>query len=373
MWTALTVPKETWALKESQAHLGSRVSPGRRVFPVLKARSDHLERKDPRVDLGWLVYLELMVPLDILGRRDPPERREPSVKQGPRDQSVILAPVESRVLTVSAASRVERERRVRTASPDSRETWVSRETGESLVFWGPVVRMVLRAPRAGRAPTESQAPWVTLVKRVSWGSPDCQAIQDDRGPRAQVASLGSLEPMEKKEAGAWQVNRGRGDREVRRVRVVDEEPEVPQASRAPRAQQATTDPQARPARGGLKDPRGRSASPDPRAHPDLQGRTVCPDTLASVERQDSKGRQAHLAPEELLAPRDPPERQAPWAREDTPDPRAPPENRVYLVLLARREQRETPALRGLPGKTDLPASEASPGSEVYPVPRVLLV
>lgn len=277
------------------------------------------------------------------------------------------------MLTVSVDSRVGRERRARMASLDSREIWVSRETGESWVCWGPVVRMVLRAPRAERALTESQAPWVMLVKRVNWGSPDCQAIQEDKGQRAQLASLGLLEPMEKKEAGVSQVNRVQGDREVRRVRVVDEEPEVPQASQAPRGQRATTAPQAHPARGGLKDPRGPSASPDPRAHLDLQGRTACPDTLASVERQDSKERQAPRGPEEWSDPRDPPERLAQWAREATPDPRDHPESRVYLVLLARRGQREIRALRGHLVKTALPASGASPVSEVYLVPRVLLV
>lgn len=86
MWMALTVPKETWGLKESQAHQGSRASLGHRVFLVLKALSDHLAKKDPRVDLGWPAYLELTVPLDILAKRDPRARKEPWVREDPRDQ-----------------------------------------------------------------------------------------------------------------------------------------------------------------------------------------------------------------------------------------------------------------------------------------------
>ncbi|KAG7269679.1 hypothetical protein CRUP_029797 [Coryphaenoides rupestris] len=176
--------------------------------------------------------------------------------------------------------------------------------------------------------------------RVNWESPDCQAIQDDRGQRVS-------------QGPAWW----------------NEGPEVPQASRAPRAQQATTDPQDLPARGGHKDPRDPSASPDPRAHPDLQEKTDCLDTLASVERQGSKARPAPPDLEGLLAPRDPPERQAPWVREVTPDPQAHPESRVYPVVLARRELRETPAPRGPLARTAHPVSEASPESEVYLVPR----
>ncbi|CAL8324019.1 unnamed protein product, partial [Boreogadus saida] len=328
-------------LKESQAHLGSRAFLGHRVFLDPKVLSDH------------------------------PVKR---VRPGPRDPLAIPAPGVSRVLTVSVDSRGE------DGFPGFKgDMGLKGDRGE-LGMLGPRGEDGPEGPKGRAGPNGESGPMghagekcnvfsLMTSYRVNWGSPDCQAIQEDKGQRAQLASLGLLEPMEKKEAGVSQVNRVQGDREVRRVRVVDEEPEVPQASQAPRGQRATTAPQAHPARGGLKDPRGPSASPDPRAHLDLQGRTACPDTLASVERQDSKERQAPRGPEEWSDPRDPPERLAQWAREATPDPRAHPESRVYLVLLARRGQREIRALRGHLVKTALPASGASPVSEVYLVPR----
>lgn len=77
VWTALTVPKETWAPRESQARPDSRVSPGRRVFLVLKAPSDHLVKKVLRGGQGWPACLDLMGLLAILVRRVHPERKEP--------------------------------------------------------------------------------------------------------------------------------------------------------------------------------------------------------------------------------------------------------------------------------------------------------
>ncbi|KAJ3611614.1 hypothetical protein NHX12_021629, partial [Muraenolepis orangiensis] len=206
---------------------GQQGIPGRRVFPVLKARSDHLERKD------------------ILGRRDPPERREPSVKQGPRDQSVILAPVESRVLTVSAASRGE------DGFPGFKGDMGLKGDRD-----GPEGPKGRSGPNGESGPMGHAGEKLIASYRVSWGSPDCQAIQDDRGPRAQVASLGSLEPMEKKEAGAWQVNRGRGDREVRRVRVVDEEPEGTAGNDGPPGPPGERGPQGPQGPVGFTGPKG---------------------------------------------------------------------------------------------------------------------
>lgn len=129
----LKVQKETWDLKESQAHPGSRESLGHRVFLVLKAPLDHLEKKDLRAGRGCLDYLELMGPLVILVRRGHLERKEPKVHQAHRVPLVILVLVVLRVQMVSVVSRDQRERRVRTVSRVSRGTWESKETGVKLV------------------------------------------------------------------------------------------------------------------------------------------------------------------------------------------------------------------------------------------------
>lgn len=99
--TGLQVPKETWDPKENQAHPVSRESLEHRVFLVLKAPSDHLEKRDRRAGQGYPVYLELMVLLDIPERRVHLERKEARVHQVHRVPSGIQAPVVSRALTVS--------------------------------------------------------------------------------------------------------------------------------------------------------------------------------------------------------------------------------------------------------------------------------
>lgn len=99
--TGLQVPKETWDHKENQAHPVSRESLEHRVFLVLKAPSDHLEKRDHRVDQGYPVYLELTVLLAILERRVHLERKEAKVHQVHRVPLGIQALVESRVQTVS--------------------------------------------------------------------------------------------------------------------------------------------------------------------------------------------------------------------------------------------------------------------------------
>jgi len=97
----LQVPKGTWDLKESQAHLDNRESPELRVFLVLKAPLGHPVKKDLRAGQGCLGYLELMALLVILVRRVPLERKEAKVQWVHRVLSVILALVVSRVPTVS--------------------------------------------------------------------------------------------------------------------------------------------------------------------------------------------------------------------------------------------------------------------------------
>lgn len=277
------------------------------------------------------------------------------------------------MLTESVALRAERERRERTVSQVSRETWASKETGVSLVCWGRVERTDPRVPRAGRAPTESLVPWVLLERRVNWAYRDYQATQEDKDPRAPAVSLGSPEPTARKEPGAWRANLVQGGSEVQRVHVADVGQEVRQASQALRAHRATMDHQAGLAREDLKDPRVQLVSPDRKAPLDHLERTGCPDTLANVEKRDSKERPALQAQAELWVPRDPLERLVLSAREATLDPQAHLESRVFLVPLARREQRETQDPRERPARTVLRVYEGSPEREVYPAPRVQLV
>lgn len=129
----LQVPKETWDHKESPARPVSRESQEHRVFLVLKAPSDHPEKKDLRAGRGCLDYRELMGLLVILVRRVHLERKEAKVHQVHRVPLVILALVVSRVPMVFVVSRDQRERRAKMVSQVLRETWESKETGVSLV------------------------------------------------------------------------------------------------------------------------------------------------------------------------------------------------------------------------------------------------
>lgn len=251
--TDLQVQKETWDHKESQAHPGSKESLEHRVFLVPKALLDHLGKKDLTAGRDWLDYLELMDLLVILVKRDHLERKEPWVHQVHRVLLVILALVVSRVLMVSVVLRGERERRARMVSQVSREIWESKETGVSLACLGPVERMVLRVLKADLAPTESQVPSVLLEKRVNWVFQDCQVIPEDKDLRAQAVSLGSLEPMARKEQGALQAKLVQEAKEGQRVLVGVEEPEVQQGNLAPRVHQAMTALRVDLEREGLKD------------------------------------------------------------------------------------------------------------------------
>lgn len=327
-------------------------------------------KKDLRAGRGCLDYLELMGLLVILVRRVQLERKEHRVPQVHRVLLVILALVVSRVLMVSVVSRGQRERRARMVSQVSRETWESKETGVSLVCLGPVERMVLRVPKVELAPPESPVRLVLLERRVNWAFQDCQVIQEDKDLRARAVSQGSLEPTARKEPGALQANLVQEDKEVQQVLVGHEEPEVQQESLVPRAQQETMGLQAGLVREGLKDLRDQWASLDQRAPLDHLERTGCPDTLVSVERRVSKEKLVHLVQEVLSGPRDQLERLGPLVREDTLDPQAHPESRVFQVLLAKRELRETLDRKDPPVKTVPPAFEASLEKEVYLAPRV---
>lgn len=239
-----------------------------------------------------------------------------------------------------AASRAQRERRVKMVSLVSRVTWESRETGERSAWSGLVERTALRVLKVDLVPTENPVPLVLLEKRGNWVFQDCPVIQEDKDQRDRVVSLDSREPMERKEPGALQVNPVQEGREDQRVLVEDVGQEVRQGNQVLRARQATTDPRAPLEREGLKDLRGQWASPDQRVLQDLPERTVCPDTQDSAEKRVFKEKLVPPAQEVLSVPRAQLERRVPSEREATLDPRAHPVSKVYLVQLARRERRE---------------------------------
>lgn len=164
-----------------------------------------------------------------------------------------------------------------------------------MVCSGPVERMALRVLKADRVPMENLAPLVLPERRVNWVSLDCLVILEDKDPRAQAVSPGSLEPMARKEPGVSLANLAPGGKEVPQVLVVVEEPEVRQENPVLRAHQAMTALQDRPVREGLKDHRDQLVSLDQRAPMDHLERMGCPDILVSVERRVSKEKLAHQA------------------------------------------------------------------------------
>lgn len=238
-------------------------------------------------------------------------------------------------------------RREKMVSLASRETWVSRVTGESWACSDPEERTGLRVLRVDRVPTVSPVLLVLLGRRANWVFQDCQATQEDKALRVLLDSQDSLGPMERREPGVWQANQVQGGNEVQRVHVVLGVQEVLLESQGQRAQRAMMVHQARLAREDLKDPRAPWVSQDRRAPLDHLERTGCLVTLASVVRRVSKGRPDHQDLPELLAHRDPLVRLAPSAREDIRDPLALLESRDFLVLLAKRALRETPVPREL--------------------------
>lgn len=237
----------------------------------------------------------------------------------------------------------------------SREIWESREIGVNLACTGPEERMGLRVQKAEPVLMESLVPSDLQEKRVNWEFQDYQVILEDKDPRAQVVSKGSLEPMERKEPGASQENLDPEDREDPRVLVELEVPGVQQENQVQREHQETTDLQARPEREGLKDLRDQWASQDQKAHLDLLEKMDCLDTLVSVERRVSKERLAPQVQEVWSGPRDRLERLVLLVREATPDPLVHPESRVFQEEPAKRELRETPDHKGPQVKTVPPA------------------
>lgn len=237
----------------------------------------------------------------------------------------------------------------------------------------PAARTDLKDRRAELGPTASPDPWDMPEKRANWACRDCQDIPGDRVPRAQVASLGSLEPMGRKEAEVSLVSQALEDREALRVHVEVEAPGVLQASQGQRVLLAMMDPPDLLVNGDLKDHRVQLASLDPKDPLALQGKMVCPDILDSGGRLASRERQVPQDLEVSSVPRDPPERRVRSASEVTQDLRAHLESKVYQALLAKRGQRATQDPRGAPVKTVLPVCVDSPGSEDCLVPQALLV
>lgn len=100
-WTGLMDQKGTWDHKVNQALPDSKEFREHRVSLVLKAPSDHLEKRDRRADPGCLVYLEPTALLAILEKRVHQERREARVLLVLRVLSVTLALVGLRELMAS--------------------------------------------------------------------------------------------------------------------------------------------------------------------------------------------------------------------------------------------------------------------------------
>lgn len=234
-------------------------------------------------------------------------------------------------------------------------------------------KTVLRVPKVERDPTESPVLLVLLEKRVNLVSQGCQVTQEGKDRRAPVGFRASQGRTERKAPGESLGNLVRGVNEVRRVHAGPEERGVPQGNQDPRARPVTMVLLVHPGRGDLKDLRGRLVSLDQRGRLDHQERMGCPDILAREEKQVSKGRLVHLVLEASSGRRDPLERLDLLEREVTLDPPDPQESRVCPELEAKKAPRETQAHRDHPVKTVPPVSEASPESEVFQEPRVLLV
>lgn len=100
-WTGHMDPRGTWDHKVNQALPDSKEFLEHRVSLVLKAPSDHLEKRDLRADPGFLVYPEQTVLLVILEKRVHLGRREARVLLVHRVLSATLALVGLRELMAS--------------------------------------------------------------------------------------------------------------------------------------------------------------------------------------------------------------------------------------------------------------------------------
>lgn len=188
-----------------------------------------------------------------------------------------------------------RVKREKTASPASREIWVSRATGESLDQQDPEERTVPRGQRVVQDSQEMLVHLEPLVRRVNLEFPDCQDTQEDKDQRDLRVSKVSLVLMERKELGEQQESLAHADREDQRGLEERGDQEDQQEKLDQRVTQEMTAHQDLPVRGVCQGLRDQQVSQDQRALLDLQGKMDCLDILDREERLDSKAKQALLA------------------------------------------------------------------------------
>lgn len=265
-----------------------------------------------------------------------------------------------------AVLKEERVKREKTASPASRETWVSRVTGESSDQPDPEERTVPKDQRVARVSQEMLVLLDQTGRRVNSESPDCQDTQEDKDQRDLRVSKVSLAPTERKELGERQESLAHADSEDRRALGEREDREDRQEKLDQRATQGTTAHQDLRERGVCQALRDQLVSPDQRALLDLLEKTGCPDIPDREERLDSKARPAPLVLQAWSDLRVQQVRPDQWEIEATPDPRAHLASKVYPELRGRKEPRVTPDPRAQQVKTVLPVLEVSPEREVCP-------
>lgn len=252
-----------------------------------------------------------------------------------------------------------RVKREKTDSPASRETWVSRVTGENLDLQDPEEKMVPRDQKVAQVSQEMLALLAQVVRRVSLEFPDCQDTQEDKDQRDLRVSKVSLAPTERKELGEQQESLAHADRGDQRALEEREDQEDLQENLGQRVTQEMMAHQDLPVRGVFQALRDQPVSQDQRAHLDLQGKMDCPDILDREERLDSKARLAHLALQAWLDLRDQLVKLDQWVIGATLDPQAHLVSRVYLELQERKEPRVIPVLLAQQERMVLPGQEVS--------------
>ncbi|KAL8213580.1 UNVERIFIED_CONTAM: hypothetical protein K2H54_066891, partial [Gekko kuhli] len=309
--TARGETMEKWdpvGFPENRGHKGSQAPPvsrgpqGLRVWQDRKALWGLQGKRAPMGNLASPGCLARTDPLATLGKR------------------VTLEPKETRVHPVL---------KVRLATPAlvvRRGKMASRD---------PEARTARRVPKAGRAPTEIQAPLGFSERRESWEFLACLATRGDRDPRAHKVSPDSLGQTARKVDGGPEVS-------------VDHE--EPRGSLEQRAPPAVKDRRDLSGSGACQDRKGQTGSPDqkdPRAPP---GRTGFPATLDNVEKLASKARLAQLDHQGWWDPRglqgrgEHPGLEAPLDPQEGPGLKDLPALRGRRVCLARRVPSAPPAV-----------------------------
>lgn len=265
--------------------------------------------------------------------------------------------------TASAASKDIRVKREKTASPASREIWVSRATGESSDQQDPEEKMVQRGRRVAQVSQEMLVLLAQVARRVNLEFPDCQDTQEDKDQRDRKVSKVSPAPMGRKELGEQQESLAHADREDQRGLEEREDREGRREKLDQRVTQETTARRDLPVRGVCQGLRDQQVSQDQRALLDLQGKTDCPGILDREERLDSKARLAPLALQVWLDLRDQQVRLDQWEIVVILDPQAHPVSRVYPELQGKKEPRVTPVLLAQLVRMALLGQEVSPERE----------